>query len=329
MSRRKKQKKPIASPLARLIAGILLSPIFTYLLFGKLFISISLPLWILGVISGVMIAYFIYGYVKEKRNDKKFQKIQGDIYDNCYFTSSEWREKYLEYVQKKSFKVPNEKGMKTDLTARFRKNQSVFLWVLGISLFPLALFLYDSIRNDEDISVLYPAFANILSCVMSLILVIIAIALIRFNIKILKAYPVKNFYEMMEARGSISDIERSYEHGMIFSTKNNGINIGSEYTVIYNQTSIYAIKNSDIITASRNVVRQKKYDNYDFIYKGDKFAHKLYIRAKYENYQWDFYIELDEFQVEAALDEISRFTKFSNGNAVSEVHLLNNSSKNN
>lgn len=147
-----------------------------------------------------MIAYFIYGYVKEKRNDKKFQKIQGDIYDNCYFTSSEWREKYLEYVQKKSFKVPNEKGMKTDLTARFRKNQSVFLWVLGISLFPLALFLYDSIRNDEDISVLYPAFANILSCVMSLILVIIAIALIRFNIKILKAYPVKNFYEMMEAR---------------------------------------------------------------------------------------------------------------------------------
>lgn len=328
MSRRKKQKKPIASPLARLIAGILLSPIFTYLLFGKLFISISLPLWILGVISGVMIAYFIYGYVKEKRNDKKFKKIQGDIYDNCYFTSSEWREKYLEYVQKKPFKVPNKKGMKADLTARYRRMQPHWLWIMGFFMILLAVFLYDALKNDEDLNE-YPIFADIFACVISLIAVIIGIYLIRLYIQNIRLSPVKIFYRDIQEYADIVDIEKSYENGAMISHKKMGINIGIEYTLFYHQLGVCLIKNSDIKKVSRHVVRQKKYDTYDFFYKGDKYVHQLYILTKDRFGVEEYYVELNEFQVEMAISELLKYAEFCEENGVFEEDLLHYKPKNN
>lgn len=328
MSRRKKQKKPIASPLARLIAGILLSPIFTYLLFGKLFISISLPLWILGVISGVMIAYFIYGYVKEKRNDKKFKKIQGDIYDNCYFTSSEWREKYLEYVQKKPFEVPNKKGMKADLTARYRRMQPHWLWIMGLFMILLAVFLYDSLKNDEDLNE-YPIFADIFACVIPLIVVIIGIYLILVHIQNIRFSPVKIFYSDTQEYADIADIERSYENGVMLSHKKAGINIGIKYTLIYNQLGVCLIKNRDIKKVSRHVVRQKKYDTYDFFYKGDKYVHQLYILTKDQFGVEEYYVELNEFQVEMAISELLKYAEFCEENGVFEEDLLHYKPKNN
>ncbi len=328
MRRRKKPKRQIAKPTTRLIVGIILALTLPFCLLCKFIIEQHLPWWIAVITSGLMSAYCIYVYLKEKRDDKKFRNSLGSLRDNTYFTSSEWREKYLEWVQEKSYEVPSKKGMRADLTARFRKNQSFFLWFIGLMMIPLAVFLFYSFKNDEDLNE-YPIFAGIYTCVIPLISIIIGIVIIRFNFRVTKAYPVENFYYMMESVGEIADIEKSYKHGKIFSNKHNGVNIGAEYTLIYDQSAVYEIKSSDIITIARYVVRQKKYDKYDFFYRGDKYAHFLYINAKPGRYLGKFYVELDEFQVEAALNELFKFAKYREANSVYEKHMLNNKLKNN
>lgn len=328
MSKKKKQKKPIAKPTTRLAVGILLSLLVPFCFLCKFIIEQHLPWWILAVISGAMVSYCVYIYAKEKRDDKKFQNYLGNFQDNTYFTSPEWREKYLEYVQEKPYEIPSEKGMKADLTARFRRNQSFFLWFIGLMMIPLAVFLFYSFRNDEDLNK-YPIFADIYTCVIPLIAIIVGIVIIRFNFRVTKAYPVDNFYYMMESVGELADIEKSYEHGKIYSNKHNGINIGAEYTLVYDQSAVYEIKNSDIMTIARYIERQKKYDKYDFFYRGDKYAHFLHIKAKPGRYLGEFYVELDEFQVEAALNELFKFAEYREANSVYEKHLLKNKSKNN
>lgn len=319
--KRKKQKQLIAKPTTRLVAGIILSLTIPFCDFGKYFIEGSLPWWILAVISGALVAYCVYTYIKEKRDDKKFKKSLSDIEDNSYFTSSEWRERYFEYVQKKPFEVPNKKGMKADLTARYRKMQPHWLWIMGIIMFLLAAFLYDVLKNDEDLNE-YLILAIFIIYAVPLVAVIIGIYLICVFIQNMKRSPVNVFYRNIQKYADIADIERSYEHGVMLSHKKMGINIGFEYTVIYNLFGVYLIKNRDIKKVSRHVVRQKKYDTYEFVYNGDEYIHKLYILEKNQFDMEEYYLEFNEFQVEMAISELLKFAEFCEGNGVSEEHLL-------
>lgn len=319
--KKKKQKKLIAKPTTRLVFGILLSPIISFLYFAKFFTEGFLPWWILAVISGALVAYCVYAYVKEKRDDKKFKKSLGDIEDNSYFTSSEWRERYFEYVQKKPFEVPNKKGMKADLTARYRKMQPHWLWIMGIIMFLLAAFLYDVLKNDEDLNE-YLILAIFIIYAVPLVAVIIGIYLICVFIQNMKRSPVNVFYRNIKEYADIADIERSYENGVMLSHKKTGINIGIEYTVIYNPFGVYLIKNRDIKKVSRHVVRQKKYDTNEFAYKGDEYIHKLYILEKNLFDMEEYYLELNEFQVEMAISELLKFAEFCEENGVFEEHIL-------
>ncbi len=319
--KRKKQKQLIAKPTTRLVVGIILSLTMPFCFLCKYFIEGSVPWWILCVISGAAVAYCVYGYVKEKRDDKKFKKSLGDIENNSYFTSSEWRERYFEYVQKKPFEIPNKKGMKADLTARYRKMQPHWLWIMGIIMFLLAAFLYEALKNDEDLNE-YPILAIFIIYAVPLIAVIIGIYLICVFIQSIKRSPVKFFYHDIQEYADIADIERSYENGVMLSHKKAGINIGIEYTLIYHQFGVSLIKNRDIKKVSRHVVRQKKYDTNEFTYKGDVYIHKLYILEKNRFDMEEYYLELNEFQVEMAISELLKFAESCEGNGVSEEYIL-------
>lgn len=321
MKKKKKQKKLIAKPTTRLVVGIILSLIMPFCLLCKYFIEYSIPWWIIAVISAALVAYCVYVYAKEKRDDNKFRKSLGDIEDNSYFTSSEWRERYFEYVQKKPFEVPNKKGMKADLTARYRRMQPHWLWIMGIFMFLLSAFLYDALKNDSDLNE-YLILTIFITYAVPLIAFIIGIYLICVFIQNMKLSPVKLFYRNIQAYANIADIERSYENGVMLSHKKTGINIGSEYTVIYDPFSVYLIKNRDIKIASRHVVRQKKYDTYEFVYKGDEYIHQLYILSKSQYNTDEYYLELNEFQVEMAISELLKFAEFCEENGVSEEHIL-------
>lgn len=300
-------------PTARLIVGILLSILIPWCYFCQYFIENSIPWWILAVISAVLIVLCIILFAKERISDKKHQKALGDLKDSRYFSSPEWREKYFEYVQKNPFETPRAKGMKADLTARYRRMPSPFIYFIGIFMFLVAYFIYISYKDDKEL-VDYPMLTVFFAYIIPLIAVIIGIAILRVNVEKLRAPAVKEFYRSMDAVGNTGEIERSYANGKILSHKYNGINIGTDYTVIYDPNAVYLIENDKINTISRHVIRQKKYYK-ELIYQGEKYVHRLYIK---DNSQFFYYVELNEFQVEMAIDEFSRCAIGHSENSVYE-----------
>ncbi|MDE5621080.1 MAG: hypothetical protein K2I80_11295, partial [Ruminococcus sp.] len=73
---------------------------------------------------------------------------------------------------------------------------------------------------------------------------------------------------------------------------------GRDYTIIYDEKRILSIKNVNIQYAKRALVRRKTYYNGDFA--KDKYFNKLYIKT----YMWEYTVELDEYQIETAINEL-------------------------
>lgn len=320
----KKRKKPI-SPRARLIGTILLSLTMPGCILIKAvmekFIS---PIWII-LISAVLVLLSIFSYIKEIRQDKKSRQSVDQFKDDSYFSSAEWRQNYLEYVQKHPFETPNPRGMKADLSARYRRmkfHDVWFLWFIAILLFALAIFLYHYLKNDDTFDG-YPVLHIVFTYTMSGIAAILGGVVIRMAIKDMKEdavyvfYAVNNFYSMEQAAVNINDIENSYQNGKMLSHKfrkthfANGINIGAEYTIIYDNTGVYVIENSQILTISRHVIRHK-YFYQELLYKGDEYRHELHITLVEQ--PDEFIVALDEFQVEMALAELSKYADYRDEN---------------
>lgn len=252
--------------------------------------------------------------------------------DDSYFSSAEWRQNYLEYVQKHPFETPNPRGMKADLSARYRKmkyHDTWFLWFIAILLFALAIFLYYSLKNDDTFDD-YAVLHNFFTYVIPGIAAILGGVVIRMAIKDMKEdavnvfYTVNNFYNMEQATVNINDIESSYKNGKMLSHKfkkthfANGINIGAKYTVIYDNTGIYPIENSQILSIARHVTRYKNYYK-DLLYQGEEYRHDLHITLVGQSEEYD--VTLDEFQVEMVLAELSKYAEHRDENVFYEEDL--------
>lgn len=322
----KKQKK-MPSPKARLIVEILLSLLVPWCFLVKAFIENSISqIWIF-LISAVLIVISIFSYIKEIRQDKKSRQSMDSLKDDSYFSSSEWRQNYLEYVQKHPFETPKSRGMKADLYARYRRmnfHYAWFLWFIGILMFPLAIFLYHSLKNDDDLAE-YAVFRIVFIHTIPGIMAILGVVIICKTIKLMKEDAVKDFYRWGQAAGNIDEIESSYENGKMLSHKfkkthlANGINIGAKYTVIYNITGVYLIENSQILSIARHVIRYKNYYK-DLLYQGEEYRHELHITLAGQSEEYD--VTLDEFQVEMALAELSKYAEHRDENVFYEEDLL-------
>lgn len=320
-----KHKKKPPSPKARFIAEILLSLLIPWCFFVKIFIENSISqIWIF-LMSAVLIVLSIFSYIKEIRHDKKSRQSMDSIKDGSYFSSSEWRQNYLEYVQKHPFETPSSRGMKADLSARYRRmnyHYTWFLWLAALFMFALAIFLYYCLNNDDDLAE-YAVLHIIFTYAIPGITAICGVMIIRAIINFMKINAVDNFYRGEQAAGNIDEIESSYAMGKMLShnvkSKGtyliNGINIGVKYTVIYDLAGVYAIENNQILTIARNVVRYKSFYK-ELVYKGEEYQHKLYI--KLEGNSDEYYVELNEFQVEMALAELSKYAEHREENVIYE-----------
>lgn len=324
----KKQKKP-PSPKARFIVEILLSLIIPWCWIEMRLKGLNLSqlriLFISVLISAVLIVLSIFSYIKELRNNKKSRQSEDSFKDGSYFSSSEWRQNYLEYVQKHPFETPSSHGMKADLSARYRKRKfhyTWFLWFIAILLFALAIFLYYCLKDDdtfEDYAVPHMFFTYVIPGIAA----ILGVVVIRIDINFMKEDAVKNFYRSEQAAGNIDEIESSYANGKMLShnvkSKGmyflNGINIGGKYTVIYDSAGVYLIENSQILTVARNVIRYKSYYQ-ELVYTGEEYQHKLYIMS--EGNSEEYYVDLNEYQVEMALVELSKYAKHREENVIYE-----------
>lgn len=263
--------------LTTIIIVILLAVVPLILFYLK-----AIPIFIGYIAVAIVIACHFSTVFKEKKSDKKAEKIMDDFKNGSYFNSAEWREKYLNHMQNYQFEEISPKGMKDDLQRRYRKMIYPSLIFFGaFIIFLLCCVLY----ADTENKIFAIAFILLFGAVIFYI-----------GIKSITR-PVKIFYKV---NYDFNTVENSYKNGKMMTYKRNGINIGRDYTVIYEYKRVYAIKNSNIRYVTRALVRRKTYRNGEFA--KDKYFNKLYIKAN----NWEYMVELDEYQIETAINELSK-----------------------
>lgn len=276
----RRNQKPY-NPKSTLISGIIFSVALPPLFF--IFIRDDVPLIFAPILSTICIAYFVYTYLREKKADIKAETEKLDFLDDSYFRSPEWREKYLRYIQANSFKKPGECGMKSDLTARYRQMASLPLTLLGMLIL---LWMVWQILDGQ------------LTVFGVILFLLPGPFLIYLGAEKYFAIPVKKLYKRRDI--DISDVEKSYDNGRLLTYKKCGINIGTDYTVIYSERAVAVIRNSDVKSVTRHITRLKKYDG--TLYSGEEYLHKVRIIADKE-----YFAVLNEYQVEMAVNEIDRY----------------------
>lgn len=231
-------------------------------------------------IAIVMIILYLVALISphfaEKKADRKAEKIKADYMDGSYFNSAEWKKSHSEYVKNYNFEKISLEGMKADLKRRYLKmtiKPLIFLSI--IMLFCLVI-----------------AF----SVTELFIAVLFIFLIVDFIILKVSCMPVKKFYKQ---NYNFAGIEKSYKNGKMLSHRKNGINIGQNYTVIYNEKQIVAVDNYNIESVERYAVRKKTY--YNSQYAKEEYLHRVYIKAGSR-----YFVELDEHQVEIAIDELNK-----------------------
>lgn len=212
----------------------------------------------------------------EKQADKKAEKIKADYADGSYFNSPEWKKSHSEYVKNYKFEKISPKGMKGDLKKRYFK--IAVKPVVFLSIFMLLCLVIAFSVTELFIAVLF---------------IFVTVGFIILNVFCL---PVKKLYKQ---NYNFADIEKSYKNGKMLSHRKNGINIGRDYTVIYNEKQIVVIDNYNIESIERYAVREKTY--YNSQYAKEEYFHRVYIKAESR-----YFVELDEHQVEIAINELNK-----------------------
>lgn len=262
-----------------IVESIVIPPI-VFKLFAK-----NIPMIFAPILSALMVAYIVYAYRREKKADTKAEFQKTAFVDDSYFRSSEWREKYLNYRLKHSFEKPERVGMKADLTERYCKMASLPMMLFGMLML---LGLCCGIMAGEAAPFLIVGG------------ILVSALIIYVGAEKLLALPVKKLYSRSDI--DIGGVEASYENGQMLTYNHCGINIGSIYTVIYSEKAVDVIRNSDIRSVARHITRLKQYEGN--LYAGEKYIHKLHITADRE-----YYAELNEYQVEMAINELDSFAK--------------------
>lgn len=290
---RRNQKPP--NPKSTLIIGIIFSVVIPPLFF--IFVRDDIPFFLAPMLSAICITYFIYAYRREKKADIKAEAEKSDFLDDSYFKSSEWREKYLRFIQENHFEKPGEHGMKSDLTAKYHQMASLPLTLIG-----LLILLWT----------MWQILAGQLTVFGFFFFLIPGPFLIYLGAEKYFAVPVKKLYKRRDI--DISDVEDSYDNGKLLTYKKCGINIGTAFLVIYNETNVDVIKFSDIQSVTRHITRLKKYDG--TLYAGEEYLHKARITA-----DKDYFIELNEYQVEMVINELKAFAAVQTSSESSQIDL--------
>ena len=264
----------------------------------------------LFLVPPAMIGYCVYAHFKEKRHDKSSEKDMQEFLSGARHRQKEWKAAYCEYREKHTFEKLSKKGMKHDLIRRFRTRDNRGLAEIGLILLLVSAA-----------AIFYPIEGYYLG--YSLLGILFGGFIMYRGIYDCIGMPVIKFYK---TRNDLDKIEKSYNSGKMLSFKDNGIsgngiNIGNDYTVIYNSNKVFAIENSAIVDMTRKMVRVKKFEN--DVYSGQEY--KYYVSVIYrdlDGMESHIDVRLDEFQCEMMIAEFHRsyYAYRMNDNIVSETN---------
>lgn len=245
---------------------------------GKMVACIACPM---------MILYMLYVYRKEKRADNSAVQKSSQIVSGEYFESSEWRTKYMEYINKHPFERPIIPDMKKDLLKRFRRREEL-MWII--------LFI----------------FLICCSCVAAYggryYISIIGIALFgTFFYVQLSEYMGKPVRKWLKGNIDYNALNASYINSLMVTYKKNGFAFGTTHIHAFTDKKIYAIDYRIVDGISRKIVRMKKYE--DGIYSSEEYQNYavIHVRLPESGQLHDVELELNEFQVQIVIDKLMTY----------------------
>ncbi len=233
----------------------------------------------------MIIVYLIYAYCKESKADMKAQETKVQYMDGSYFESSEWHEKYVIYLNEHHFEKPKYQSMEMDLLKRFQRREYLVKMILPLFLMFCTLCLIPLGRY-------YMAIIGL--CLFGFLF------WLEFSLYI--GMPVRKWL-----KGDIDyeELEASYLKSQMLFYKTNALAFGTTHLHGFTEKKIYAIDYRLVEGISRNIVRLKKYE--DGIYNTEEYKHfaVIHVRLPRSGDIYDVEIELNEFQVQMAIDKLS------------------------
>ena len=286
----KSANNTVIEPKKKFKMVIITAVCFFVVLVGICFFTGDIKYLVVAVLSmGSLIIYAIYSFFKEKRQDKSSEKDKQEFLSGKKYRQKEWKAAYFNYKQNHSFETISKKGMIHDLKKRYRANN---FWIIRVGVLLIigsVLILFIHMTEPKD------KVAAILGIIFGIVLITVG-----FN----------NFFgsavqKFLKQQTDLPEIEKSYAKGKMLSFGDNGINLGSSYTVIYTNKCVYAIENNTIQDMTRKMVRVKQYE--DNLYSGQEY--RYYVRVIYTKKKKKtkaINVRLDEFQCEMMIAEFNR-----------------------
>lgn len=288
---RQMMNPPLMDRKKRLYGGLFAGiPIgFLYMLY------LDLPVWLAAVFSLVFVVILLAAFHFEKRSELKDEELKKAIESGEYYEDEKWRMRYEKYCETHDFETVKTQTMKADLNRRYLKKSGLAMITVSLLFFVPAVFLRTGLIET-----------NVFLAVGGLIFLLWGMA------KLLNT-PVRKF--ISSCGDELPYIESSYLNGRMLSFKrngehseNSGINIGGNYTVLYNKDSIHVIDNKEIFSVGRYVLRKKYYGN--GVYTGAYMEYYLSVTLK-QRYSGDkvrtYRVQLNEFQAEMAYKALAPY----------------------
>ena len=215
-----------------------------------------------------------------KAHETKAQYMNGS-----YFESPEWHEKYVAYLNEYPFEKPKYQNMKLDLLKRFQRREYLVKMILPLFLIFCTLCLIPLGRY-------YMAIIGL--CLFGF--------LFWLDFSLYIGMPVRKWL-----KGDIDceELEASYLKSQMLFYKTNALAFGTTHLHGFTEKKIYAIDYRLVEGISRKIVRLKKYQ--EGIYNTEEYQHfaAIHVRLPRSVNIYDVEIELNEFQVQMAIDKLS------------------------
>ncbi len=238
------------------------------------------------IVCPILILYMIYSYIKEKRADTKSIGKKRSIADGTYYDNSDWQNKYTEYSCEHHFEHPKYSDLKKDLLSRYKNRQNLMLMMVFILLFA-------------------GSFLGIQTYLWKSLLGIIIFAI--FGIwtgRDYFGYPVRNW---LKGINNYEELNNAYKNADMLTFKKNGIAFGSGYLFAYTDKNVYCFSYKNIVSISKKVIREKKYDR--GLYNSEEYKHiaLIHVHLPEGNFTQNIEIELNEFQVQMVIDNLRKY----------------------
>lgn len=285
-----KQKNTVPDPKKNLVLIMLMAVCSAVVLGAMYFFTGDIKYIAVEVIALVpLILYAVHAFFKEKRQDQSSEQEKQDFLSGAKYRQNEWKNAYYQYKETHPFETISKKGMVYDLKKRYRAKN---FWMIRVGILLIIgsiCILTISMTETKDKAA---AFFGIL----------IGGIIFSAGLYHCTGGPVQKF---LNRQTDLADIEKSYVKGKMLSFGDNGMNIGSSYTVIYTMNGVFAIENTNIQDLSRKMARVKQYENN--LYSGQEY--RYYVSLIYtapDGKREGLDVRLDEFQCEMMIEEFNR-----------------------